>query len=165
MQNFDRWVLSWWPRTRDPLQKGNPISMTIQTSAADILTLATVPVALLKTSFLVGSLTSVFAPKVMTLLLSQLIPIRPLFLIGFAGLIVSALNSLPIGQLGEGRVCSVILGRRSAYLVSFTTFLFLTIAALTQTSAVSILFGLIVTVFQRNADVPVKDELSGVDDV
>ncbi len=142
------------------------IFMTIQTSAAaDISTLATVPVALLKTSFLVGSLTSVFAPKVMTLPLSQPIPIHPLFLIGFAGLIVSALNLLPIGRLDGGRACSAMLGRRSAYLVSFTTLLFLAIAALTQTSAVSIFFGLIVTVFQRNADVPVKDELSGVDDV
>lgn len=140
------------------------ISLTIQASPQALSSFAVVPAAITKTSFLVGTITSFLAPKVMSLPASQLIPIHPIFLVGFAGLISSALNLLPIGRLDGGRACTAILGRRSSYIVSFATLLFLAVAALTQTSAISIFWGLLVTLFQRNADIPMRDELSDVDD-
>ena len=141
------------------------IFMTVQSSTESISTLAVVPAAIMKTSFLVGTIASVMAPKVMAMPLSQLIPIHPLFLAGFAGLVSSALNLLPIGRLDGGRACTAIFGRRSSYLVSLATLLFLAIAALTQTSAISIFWGLVVTLFQRNAEIPMRDELTDVDNV
>lgn len=138
------------------------ILLTIQSSADQIATLATVPAALMKTSLLVGSLTSVLAPKIMMMPFSQPIAIHPLFLVGFAGTIFSALNLLPIGRLDGGRACSAVFGRRNTILLSFSTLLFLSIAAITGSSTISIFWGLLVTLFQRNLDVPVRDDWSEV---
>lgn len=138
------------------------IFLTIHSSAEQISSLATVPAALMKTSLLVGSLTSVLAPKIMMIPLSQPIAIHPLFLVGFAGTVFSALNLLPIGRLDGGRACSAVFGRRNAVLLSFSTLLFLSIAAITGSSTISIFWGLLVTVFQRNLDVPVRDDWSEV---
>ena len=66
---------------------------TLETSAANISTLPIVPAALFKSSFLVGTIVSVVAPKLMTLPLSQPVPIHPSFLIGLSGIFVSALKN------------------------------------------------------------------------
>lgn len=139
--------------------------LTIRSSTEQISTLATVPAALMKTSLLVGWLTSIFAPKILLLSLSQPIAIHPLFLAGFTGIIFSALNLLPIGRLDGGRACQSVFGRRNATFVSFSSLLFLAIAALTGSSTISIFWGLLVTLFQRNLDVPVRDDWSEVDNV
>ncbi len=140
------------------------ILLTINTPADAISGLAVVPVVLVKMSFLVGSITSVFAPKVMMLANSQPIPIHPLFLAGFAGLVGSALNMLPVGRLDGGRACHAVFGRRSAYVISLLTLTLMAIGALTGFSTISIFWGLIITIFQRNLDVPIRDELSEVND-
>jgi membrane-associated protease RseP (regulator of RpoE activity) len=140
------------------------ILLTINTPVDSISTLPVVPAVLVKMSFLVGSITSVLAPKVMMLPLSQPIPIHPLFMIGFTGLVGSALNMLPIGKLDGGRACNAVLGRRPAYLISLISLLFMAISALTGFSTISIFWGLIITLFQRNADVPVRDDLTNVND-
>jgi hypothetical protein len=62
-----------------------------------------VPVSMLKSSLLTGKILSFIAPKALMLPLSQPIPIHPLFMIGFSGLISSALNLLPIFRLDGGR--------------------------------------------------------------
>lgn len=56
-----------------------------------------VPAAMMKSSFLIGSIVSVVAPKMMLVPLSQPVPIHPFFLVGFAGLLMTAVNLLPIG--------------------------------------------------------------------
>jgi membrane-associated protease RseP (regulator of RpoE activity) len=140
------------------------ISLTVQASSEALDTLAVIPVALMKTSFLVGTICSYMAPKAMMMPLSQLIPIHPLFIVGFSGLISSVLNLLPIGRLDGGRAATAVFGRRSSYLISLATLFFLMVAALTQTSAISIFFGLLVTLFQRNAEIPMRDELTDLDD-
>ena len=140
------------------------ILLTINTPAESISGLAVVPAALVKMSFLVGSITSLFAPKVMMLPLSQPLPIHPLFLVGFAGLVSSALNMLPVGKLDGGRACNAVFGRRPAYLISLLTLLVMSVSALSGSSTISIFWGLIITLFQRKADIPIRDELSEVDD-
>lgn len=141
------------------------ILLTINSPADAIPKLAVIPAAMMKISFLVGSITSFFAPKVMQVPLSQPIPIHPLFVIGFAGLVSSALNMLPVGKLDGGRASTAVFGRRSSYLVSLLTLLMMAISALSGFSKISIFWGLIITLFQRNADVPIKDELSEVGDI
>jgi membrane-associated protease RseP (regulator of RpoE activity) len=141
------------------------IFQTIHSPSDLIPTLATVPVALFKSSLLVGSIVSFLAPKVMMLPLSQPIPVHPLFMIGLAGIVSSALNLLPIGRLDGGRASTAIFGRRSSYIISILTLAFLALAALTGSSTTSIFWGFIVTVFQRLPEIPVRDEISEVDNV
>ena len=140
------------------------ILLTINTPADSIPNLAVVPAVLVKTSFLIGSIVTYMAPKVMMLPLSQPIPIHPLFLVGFVGLVSSALNMLPIGKLDGGRACNAVFGRRPAYLISLLTLSLMAFSALSGWSTLSIFWGLLITLFQRNADVPIQDELSEVND-
>ena len=138
------------------------INLTIQTPTDVLTSLPVVPVALFKSSFLTGSFVSILAPKIMALPLSQTVPIHPLFLIGLTGLVSSSLNLLPIGRLDGGRVVSALFGRRVAYPLSILTLFFLAIASLTGTSHITILFGLLVTVFQRQPEIQVRDEVTDV---
>uniref|UniRef100_A0A7S4JVC5 Peptidase M50 domain-containing protein n=1 Tax=Odontella aurita TaxID=265563 RepID=A0A7S4JVC5_9STRA len=139
------------------------IGATVGSSEEALAAMPVVPAALLRSSFLVGSLVSVLAPKVAALPLSQPVPIHPLFVVGLTGLISSALNLLPIGRLDGGRAYRSAFGRRPAVLTSFLFLLVMAIAALSGSSQLCIFWGLLVTVFQRNGDVPPRDEVTGVD--
>lgn len=136
------------------------IFLTINTPTELISSLAVIPAALMKMSFLVGSITSFLAPKIMMLPLSQPIPIHPIFLIGFAGLMSSAFNMLPVGRLDGGRACTAIFGRRLASTISFFTLMYIALSALTGFSTISSFWVLMVTLFQRNIDIPTRDQLS-----
>jgi len=141
------------------------ILFTIHASTDLLPTLATVPAALFKSSLLVGSIVSMLAPKVMMLPLSQPIPVHPLFMIGLAGVVSSALNLLPIGRLDGGRAATAVFGRRSSYILSILTLAYLALSALTGTSTTSIFWGFLVSVFQRLPEIPIRDEISEVDNL
>ena len=141
------------------------ILFTIHASVDMLPTLATVPAALFKSSLLVGGIVSMLAPKVMMLPLSQPVPIHPLFMIGLAGLVSSALNLLPIGRLDGGRAATAVFGRRSSYILSIATLAYLALSALTGSSTSSIFFGFIVSIFQRLPEIPIRDEISEVENV
>jgi len=138
---------------------------TIQAPAAVLSGFPMVPAALCKTSLLVGSIVSALAPKIMMLPLSQPIPIHPAFMIGFTGLLSSAVNLLPIGRLDGGRICTAILGRRQAILASFFMLVALAALALSGMSTISIFWGLIVVCFQRYGEIPIRDEVTQVSDL
>eukprot|EP00978_Attheya_sp_CCMP212_P024179 scaffold75561_cov55-Attheya_sp.AAC.12 len=138
---------------------------TIQAPAAVLSGFPMVPAALCKTSLLVGSIVSALAPKIMMLPLSQPIPIHPAFMIGFTGLLSSAVNLLPIGRLDGGRICTAILGRRQAILASFFMLVALAALALSGMSTISIFWGLIVVLFQRYGEIPIRDEVTQVSDL
>ena len=131
---------------------------------ADVLTdMPVVPAALMKSSFLVGSMVSALAPKVMAIPLSQPIAVHPLFMAGLTGLISSALNLLPVGRLDGGRAWSAVFGRRSAVLVSFLFLIVLAAMAITGISQIYPFWGLLIVLFQRNGDIPTRDEVTSVD--
>jgi len=90
------------------------IILTTQSPVIALDTMLVVSVAILRTSFLVGLLSSFIAPKLMLLPISQPIPIHPLVLIGYSGLFASALNLLPIGRLDGGRMFMAAFGRPKA---------------------------------------------------
>lgn len=138
------------------------IVSTVRSSSVNLTRLPVIPVALLKSSLLIGTLVSAFAPKVMTLPLSQTVPIYPTFIIGFTGLISSSLNLLPIGRLDGGRITSALFGRRGAFSLSLITLLYLTLASLTGSSQISVFWVLLVILFQKNLDVQVRDEITRV---
>jgi membrane-associated protease RseP (regulator of RpoE activity) len=83
--------------------------LNLTVAATSFATFPLVPAAVLKSSFLIGSIATLVAPQSMLVPLSQPIPVHPLFMIGLAGLIMSAVNMLPIGRLDGGMY---LLGRK-----------------------------------------------------
>ncbi len=122
-----------------------------------------IPSAMMKSSFLVGSIASILFPKVMLAGLSQPIPIHPLFLVGIAGLYMSAVNLMPIGRLDGGRAAMSAFGRRSASLISLLSLLVLAFYSFNGLSGIIMFWGaLIVLTQQRVADIPARNEVSGI---
>ena len=105
------------------------------------------------------------APKSMILPLSQPLPLHPLFVVGFAGLISSALNMLPVFRLDGGRACSAAMGSRFCAVCSSGTLVFMFSLALSSKTGVAVAWGLFILLFQRRFEIPVRDELTDVDDV
>lgn len=138
---------------------------TVYASAEALSRFPVTPAALFKSSYLTGSLISMLAPKVMLLPLSQPVPMHPLFFIGFAGLISNALNMLPIGRLDGGRAYYSIFGSRSAAQASAATLSFLVLLAITGESSLYLFWGAVAVLFQREAEIPVQNELPEVDDI
>jgi len=138
---------------------------TVYASSDALTHFPVVPVALLKASYFVGSLLSILAPKTMILPSSQPVPIHPLFVIGFAGFISNALNMLPIGRLDGGRAYTAVFGARNATLASLLTLTLMVLLSLTGMSSIAIFWGALVVLFQRQPDIPVRNEVTEVDDV
>jgi hypothetical protein len=141
------------------------IRLTLRASGTDILRFPVLPIAFLKSSFLVGSLLTLLAPKSMILPQSQPLPIHPLFMSGFAGMLSSALNMLPIFRLDGGRACSAAMGSRFATMASSGTLVFMFSLALSSSTGVAFAFGMLVVLFQRQFEVPTRDELTNVNDI
>lgn len=138
---------------------------TVYASAEALSRFPVTPAALFKSSYLTGSVISMLAPKVMLLPLSQPVPMHPLFFIGFAGLISNALNMLPIGRLDGGRAYYSIFGSRSAAQASAATLSFLVLLAITGESSLYLFWGAVAVLFQREAEIPVRNEIPEVDDI
>ena len=115
-----------------------------------------------KSSFLVSMLVMRVCPKLLMLPLSQPVPIHPSVLIGMTGLVFSAVNTLPIGRLDGGRAFLAAFGRRRANLASFLNLLILFTSALGGSTTVSAFCALLVLLYQRKAEIPVTNELTGV---
>jgi membrane-associated protease RseP (regulator of RpoE activity) len=55
--------------------------------------------------------------------LSAPIPIHPLAIVGLTGVVINALNMMPIGRLDGGRAASAVFGRRTAAVLGTLTLL------------------------------------------
>jgi len=141
------------------------IILTKNASAEALSYMPVVPAVLMRSSFAVGSMVSLMAPKIMMLPLSQPVPVHPAFMVGLTGLVSSALNLLPIGRLDGGRACMASLGRRTAMFVSFILLIVLLFEGLFGFSTVSIFWGILVVLFQRNGDIAMRDEVTKIDGV
>lgn len=139
---------------------------TVQASEVALAAFPFIPVAILKSSFLSGTVLTYLAPKTMMMPLSQPIPVSPLFMIGYSGLLSSAFNLLPIWRLDGGRAASAALGPRFGALASAATvFSLLSIATSTSASSGAVLGWLVLVVlFQRRPEIPARDEVTEVDD-
>jgi membrane-associated protease RseP (regulator of RpoE activity) len=139
---------------------------TLHASSQAIANFPTLPVAWFKSSFLTGALLSLLAPKMMTLPLSQPIPIHPLFVVGFSGLLSSALNLLPVTRLDGGRACFAAMGPKYGEMASLATFLCVLIALISKESASTLLWSWImfVLLFQRQSEIPSRDNYTEIND-
>jgi len=110
-------------------------------------------------SMLVGTLARVMLGSALQ---QTLVAVHPLTIIGWIGLVITALNLMPAGQLDGGRMVQAIYGRKTAGRTTVATLIVLAIASLVNPLA---LYWAIVIIFlQRDLERPSLNELTEPDD-
>lgn len=89
---------------------------------------------------------------------SQPLDLNPLTLAGWAGLVVNALNMIPLGELDGGRVSFALWGRRAATRIGVVSTLLLGLTGILDELA--LYWVLLVLFLQRGPIVPQANELS-----
>lgn len=118
-----------------------------------------VPAEFFQGSILVGTLARAVLGAAVH---KPLVDVHPLTVIGWLGLVITALNLMPAGQLDGGRIVQGIYGRRTAGRATVATLIVLAIASLANPLA---LYWAIVIVFlQRDLERPSLNELTEPDD-
>jgi membrane-associated protease RseP (regulator of RpoE activity) len=118
-----------------------------------------VPAEFFQGSILVGALARVILG---TAVQQPLVDVHPLTVIGWLGLVITALNLMPAGQLDGGRIVQAIYGRKTAARTTLATLIVLAIASIANPLA---LYWAIVIVFlQRDLERPSLNELTEPDD-
>ena len=137
---------------------------TIRASEVALSRFPVVPVGLFKSSLLVSMLLSWTAPKLMILPLAQPVPVHPLLISGFAGLVSSALNLLPVFRLDGGRMIQAVFGTRDNGIWSGTTLMCMLSLVISGASTIALTWGLLIILLQRHTEVPVRDDVTPVND-
>jgi len=118
-----------------------------------------VPAEFFQGSILVGTLARVVLGSAVN---APLVDVHPLTVVGWMGLVITALNLMPAGQLDGGRIVQAIYGRKTAGRTTVATLIVLALAALANPLA---LYWAIVIIFlQRDLERPSLNELSEPDD-
>lgn len=120
-----------------------------------------VPSGLFRASLLLGSLAETILPAGFRD--AATVAVDPLVVVGYTGLLVNALNMLPIGRLDGGRVSLAALGRQASGLVSWASLIAASAAALLGDSPLLLYWSLLVVFFQREAELPCTDEVTPLD--
>ncbi|WP_404789655.1 site-2 protease family protein [Altericista sp. CCNU0014] len=118
-----------------------------------------IPSLFFQGSILVGTLARVVLGNAIH---EETVGISPLMVIGWIGLVITALNLMPAGQLDGGRAVQAIYGRRTAGRTTVVTLIFLGIASLVNTLA--LYWAAIILILQRDLERPSQNELSEPDD-
>lgn len=121
-----------------------------------------VPVQFFQGSILVGLLTKLFLGAALE---ANLVAVHPLTIVGWLGLVVTALNIMPAGQLDGGRAVQAIYGRKIARRTTIATLVILGIVALANPANPLVLYWAIVILFlQRSLERPSLNEITEPDD-
>ena len=121
----------------------------------------------ISTTFLQGSILVGTLAKIIlgTQLKTQLVDVNLLVVIGWLGLVITALNLLPAGQLDGGRIIQAIYGRKTARRSTITTLFILGIVALFNPgNPLPLYWGVIIFFLQRDLERPILNELTEPDD-
>lgn len=118
-----------------------------------------VPVVFLQGSILVGTLARVVLGDAVH---ADIVAIHPLVVVGWIGLVITALNLMPAGQLDGGRMVQAVYGRKVAGWATVVTLIFLGLASLVNPLA--LYWAALILVLQRNLERPSLNELSEPDD-
>jgi Peptidase family M50 len=118
-----------------------------------------IPSLFFQGSILVGTLARVVLGDALH---QDTVSVSPLMVIGWIGLVITALNLMPAGQLDGGRAVQAIYGRRTAGRTTVVTLIFLGIASLVNTLA--LYWAAIILILQRDLERPSQNELSEPDD-
>lgn len=118
-----------------------------------------VPAEFFQGSILVGTLARVILG---TALQQPLVDVHPLTVIGWLGLVITALNLMPAGQLDGGRIVQAIYGRKTAGRTTVATLIVLAIASLAN--PIALYWAIVILFLQRDLERPSLNELTEPDD-
>ncbi|MBD2776684.1 site-2 protease family protein [Iningainema tapete] len=110
-------------------------------------------------SILVGTLARVVLGSALQ---SSVVSIHPLVVIGWLGLIITALNLMPAGQLDGGRIVQAIYGRKTAGRLTLATLILLGLVSLANPLAMY--WAIVILFLQRDLERPSLNEISEPDD-
>ncbi|MBN3895213.1 MAG: site-2 protease family protein [Nostoc sp. NOS(2021)] len=110
-------------------------------------------------SILVGSLARVVLGSALQ---SSLVSVHPLVVIGWLGLVITALNLMPAGQLDGGRIVQAIYGRKTAGRATIATLILLALVSLGNTLAMY--WAIVIFFLQRDQERPSLNEVTEPDD-
>ncbi|MGH7998172.1 MAG: site-2 protease family protein, partial [Brasilonema sp.] len=110
-------------------------------------------------SILVGTLARVILGSALQ---SPLVDVHPLVIIGWLGLVVTALNLMPAGQLDGGRIVQAIYGRKTAGRTTVATLIVLALVSLG--SSLAMYWAIVIVFLQRDLERPSLNEISEPDD-
>ena len=114
-----------------------------------------VPAEFLRSSILVGTLArSVLGPSIQ----AEIVDVHPLVIVGWLGLVITAINLMPAGQLDGGRIVQAIYGRRIAGRTTIATLIILGLAALVN--PLSLYWAIVILFLQRDLERPALNELT-----
>jgi membrane-associated protease RseP (regulator of RpoE activity) len=117
------------------------------------------PAEFLQASILVGTLSRVILGDAVQ---QTVVDIHPLVVVGWLGLIITAINLLPAGQLDGGRIVLGIYGRKIARVTTISTLIILGIGSLV--SPLALYWAILILFLQRDLERPALNELTEPDD-
>jgi membrane-associated protease RseP (regulator of RpoE activity) len=97
-----------------------------------------------------------------TALQEPLVDVHPLTVLGWLGLVITALNLMPAGQLDGGRIVQAIYGRRVAGRTTVVTLILLALVSLAN--PLSLYWAALILVLQRNLERPCLNDVTEPDD-
>ncbi|MFM7614955.1 MAG: site-2 protease family protein, partial [Synechococcales cyanobacterium] len=118
-----------------------------------------VPSAIFEGSLLVSALAKTILGESLQ---EGTITIHPLTIIGWVGLVITALNVMPAGQLDGGRIIQAIYGRKMAGRTSFATLIILGLGALFN--ALALYWAVVILVLQQGQERPSLNDITEPDD-
>jgi membrane-associated protease RseP (regulator of RpoE activity) len=110
-------------------------------------------------SILVGTLARVILGSALQ---SPLVDVHPLVVIGWLGLIITALNLMPAGQLDGGRIVQAIYGRKTAGRATIATLIVLGLVSLG--TPLAMYWAIVILFLQRDLERPSLNEITEPDD-
>jgi membrane-associated protease RseP (regulator of RpoE activity) len=120
------------------------------------------PTEFFRGSILVGTLAKTILGSALE---APIVDIHPLVILGWLGLVITALNLLPAGKLDGGRIVHAIYGRKIARRATVITLIILGIVALFNSdNPVPLYWAILILFLQRDLERPALNELSEPDD-
>ena len=93
---------------------------------------------------------------------SDLVDVHPLTIVGWIGLIITAINVMPAGQLDGGRMVQAIYGRKTLVRATVVTLVLLAIVGIFN--PVALYWAVLIVFLQRQPERPCIDDLTEPDD-
>jgi len=121
-----------------------------------------VPSTIFHSSILVGILARLTLGDALT---ESMVKISPLVALGWLGLMITAVNLLPAGQLDGGRIALAIYGRKIARRLTLATIIILGLVALgNPDNSLALYWELVILFLQRELEKPSLNEISEIND-
>ncbi|MEA5419569.1 site-2 protease family protein [Spirulina sp. CCNP1310] len=121
-----------------------------------------IPTSFFQGSILVGALAKTILRDALQ---GAVVEIHPLTILGWLGLVITALNLMPAGQLDGGRIVQAIYGRKTARRTTLATLIVLGIVGIFNFSnPIPLYWGMFILFLQRDLERPSLNELSEPDD-